>query len=148
MLESNGLLKSTIFWDITPYSPLKVNRRFWGTYRLHLQGRRIISRARNQGDSRADDIPTHHGIQNFANREVWFCLPHALTLVSCAAYSSTLKMEAICSSETSDFQQTTRLYIPEDRTLQKTKVLKQVSTAQWRVQTRLTITIQKLWTQL
>jgi hypothetical protein len=47
------------------------------------------------------------------------CLPPAFTLVSCSAYSSTLKMEVICSSETSvDFQQTTRHYIPEDRTLQ------------------------------
>jgi hypothetical protein len=31
----------TIFWDITPCSPLKVNRRFGVAYRLHLQGRRI-----------------------------------------------------------------------------------------------------------
>jgi hypothetical protein len=47
------------------------------------------------------------------------CLPPAFTLVSCLAYSSTLKMEAKCSSETSvDFQRTTRHYIPEDRTLQ------------------------------
>jgi hypothetical protein len=39
-------------------------------------------------------------------------------LVSCLAYSSTLKMEARCFSETSvDFQRTTRRYIPEDRTL-------------------------------
>jgi hypothetical protein len=39
-------------------------------------------------------------------------------LVSCLAYSSTLKMEATCSSETSvDFQQATLHYIPEDRTL-------------------------------
>jgi hypothetical protein len=36
-----------------------------------------------------------------------------------AAYSSTLKMEAICSSETSaDFKRTTRRYIAEDTTLQ------------------------------
>jgi hypothetical protein len=36
--------------------------------------------------------------------------------VFCLAYSSILKMEAICSSETSvDFQQTTRRYISEDR---------------------------------
>jgi hypothetical protein len=34
-------------WDITPCSSLKVNRRFGGTYRLHLQCRRI-SQARNQ----------------------------------------------------------------------------------------------------
>jgi hypothetical protein len=39
------------------------------------------------------------------------------TLISCSAYS-TLKMEEICSSETSvDFQRTTRRYIPEDGTL-------------------------------
>jgi hypothetical protein len=31
------VMKSTIFWDITSYSPLKVNRRFGGKYRLHLQ---------------------------------------------------------------------------------------------------------------
>jgi hypothetical protein len=87
-------MKSTIFWDITPCSPLKVNRRFGGTYCLHLQGRRI-SRARR------------------------LCLSPAYTLVSCAAYSTTLKMDAICSSETSvDFQRTTRCYIPEDSTLQ------------------------------
>jgi hypothetical protein len=40
-------MKSIIFWDITPCSPLSVNRRFGGTYRLYLQGRKI-SRARNQ----------------------------------------------------------------------------------------------------
>jgi hypothetical protein len=40
------VMKSSIFWDITPCSPLKTNRRFRGTCRLHLQGR--ISRARNQ----------------------------------------------------------------------------------------------------
>jgi hypothetical protein len=31
-------IKSTILCDITPCSPLKVNRRFGGTYRLHIQG--------------------------------------------------------------------------------------------------------------
>jgi hypothetical protein len=40
------------------------------------------------------------------------CLPPAFTLVSYSAYFSTLKMEAICSSETSVyFQWTTRRYI-------------------------------------
>jgi hypothetical protein len=40
------------------------------------------------------------------------------TLVSCLAYSSTLKMEVTCFSETSvDFQRTTQLYIPENRIL-------------------------------
>jgi hypothetical protein len=44
-------------------------------------------------------------------------LSPAFTLVSCSAYS-TLKMEAICSFETSaDFQWTTQCYVPEDSTL-------------------------------
>jgi hypothetical protein len=34
------ILKSIIFWDMTLCSPLSFNRRFGGTYRLHLQGRR------------------------------------------------------------------------------------------------------------
>jgi hypothetical protein len=76
------IMKSTIFWDLMPCSPLKANRRFGGTYRLRLQDRRI-----NKQDS---------------------------------AYSSTLKMEAICSSETSvGFQRTTQRYIPEDSTLEE-----------------------------
>jgi hypothetical protein len=45
-------------------------------------------------------------------------LSPAFTLVSCSAYSSTLKMKAICSSETLvDFQRTTRRYISDDSTL-------------------------------
>jgi hypothetical protein len=44
--------------------------------------------------------------------------PTCFTLVSCLAYSSALKKKATRSSEISDdFQQTTRRYIPEDRTL-------------------------------
>jgi hypothetical protein len=34
------VMKSTIFWDITPCSPLSIHRRFGGTYRFHLQGRK------------------------------------------------------------------------------------------------------------
>jgi hypothetical protein len=43
-------MKSSIFWDIKPSSPLKVKRRFGGAFRLHLQGGRI-SPASNQGDA-------------------------------------------------------------------------------------------------
>jgi xanthosine utilization system XapX-like protein len=43
-------LKSIIFWDITSCRLLKDNRRFRRTYRLHLQGRRII-RARKLSES-------------------------------------------------------------------------------------------------
>jgi hypothetical protein len=52
------VMKSTIFWDMTLCSPLKINRRFGRTYRLHLQGRR-------------------HKLN---------CLPPGFTLVSCSAY--------------------------------------------------------------
>jgi hypothetical protein len=34
------VMKSSVFWNITPYSPLKVSRRFGGTYRFHLQGQK------------------------------------------------------------------------------------------------------------
>jgi hypothetical protein len=30
------VMKSIIFWDVMPHSPLKVNRHFGGTYRLCL----------------------------------------------------------------------------------------------------------------
>jgi hypothetical protein len=85
------VMKSPIFWDIRPCGPSKVNRRFGGTYRLHLQGRRI-SRESNQRDGRW--------------QAEGFCL----------AYSSTMNVEATRSSETSvNFQPTTRCYIPEDK---------------------------------
>jgi hypothetical protein len=35
------VIKSAISWDIKPCSPLKVNWRFGGTYRLHLHGLKI-----------------------------------------------------------------------------------------------------------
>jgi hypothetical protein len=44
-------MKNSIFLDLTPCSPLKVNRRFGGTCRLNLQSQRI-SLARNQLQSR------------------------------------------------------------------------------------------------
>jgi hypothetical protein len=43
-------MTNSIFRDITPRSPLKVNRRFVGTRCLHLQGRRIRE-ARNQREA-------------------------------------------------------------------------------------------------
>jgi hypothetical protein len=43
-------MKGSIFWDITPCSPLKVKRRFGGTHRLHLQDRRICQ-ARNKHEA-------------------------------------------------------------------------------------------------
>jgi hypothetical protein len=84
---------SYIFWYITTCSPVKINRCVRGTYRLHLQGRRV-SQARNQ-----NEVGSKH---------------------SCSlAHSSALKMEAICFLEKSvDFHRTARRCILEDRTLQ------------------------------
>jgi hypothetical protein len=74
------VVKSFIFWDMTPCSPLIFNRRFGRTYHLHLQGRRISQAA----------LPAT-----------------CFTLVSSLNCSLILKMEAIYSSETSlDFQWT------------------------------------------
>jgi hypothetical protein len=92
------VMKSAIFWDITPGSPFKVKRYFGGIFLPHLQGRKR-SRARYQlrtADSR------------------FLCLPLAFTLVSCSVYSLKLKMELILSSKTSGgFQRTRWRYIPE-----------------------------------
>jgi hypothetical protein len=88
-LENNvTLLNSSIFWNTMPCSPLKVNPRFGGTYRLHLQSRRI-NQARNQLEAGSKQS-------------------------SCLAYSSTLKTEATrCPETTVVFQRATRRYIPE-----------------------------------
>jgi hypothetical protein len=42
-------MKITIIWDITTYTPFKVNRNFGGIYHLYLQDRK--SRARYQRES-------------------------------------------------------------------------------------------------
>jgi hypothetical protein len=56
------------------------------------------------------------GNRRLGGTELW--LQPAFTLVSCPAYSSTLKVEAICSSETSvEYQRVTWRYIPRDSTL-------------------------------
>jgi hypothetical protein len=99
-------MKSYIFMDITPCSPSKVIRRFGEARCFHLWGWRI-RQASSQHEA--------------SNMKIFACMFYTcFTVVSCLTYSSTLKIEATCSSETSvDFQLTTRCYIPEDRTLQR-----------------------------
>jgi hypothetical protein len=49
----------SVLWDTTPCSPVKVNRRFGGTYHLHLRGGRL-SEARNQRDpENGGDVPSN-----------------------------------------------------------------------------------------
>jgi hypothetical protein len=80
------LIKSSVFWNVTPCSPMKVNGRFGGTYRLHFQGR-WVSQKRNE-----HELGSKHSSSGWS-------LHGALALI--------LKMEAICSSKMSvDFHQT------------------------------------------
>jgi hypothetical protein len=69
-------MKSFPFQDIRPCSSVKANQRFGGTYRLHLQGR---------GERR---VGNHHEADSKQSSSSMACY-------------STLKMEAICSSEIS-----------------------------------------------
>jgi hypothetical protein len=86
-------MTGVIFWDMTPCSPLSLNRRFGGTYCLHFQGRR----------------------NKFSKKSSSHLL---VCWVFAELISSNLKMEAICSFETSvEPQRTTRCHIPEDDTL-------------------------------
>jgi hypothetical protein len=86
-----AVMKKSIFWDIMPFSLLKVNQRFKRTIRLHLQVQRITQAL----------------------------LSTCFMLVSCLGSSSNLKMRVTHSSEKSaDFQQTRQWYVSEDRTHQ------------------------------
>jgi hypothetical protein len=80
-------MKNVVFWDVAPCKSC-VNRRFGGTYRLNLQGRKI----RERGGSLQP--PVHAG--------------------SSLADFSILKIEAIRSPETSVHTRSTRRHIPED----------------------------------
>jgi hypothetical protein len=91
------VIQSYIIWDTTPCIPVEVSLRFGGPCRHHLQGRRI-SQARNKDKAAI--------------------LTACFMLVPCLAYSSTVKMEATCSSETSiNFHRNTLHYIPDVRIL-------------------------------
>jgi hypothetical protein len=58
------VMKSIIFWDMMPCSLLSCNRRFGGTYRLHLLCRRNNS-ASKQTTRR--NIPEDDTLQNLVN---------------------------------------------------------------------------------
>jgi hypothetical protein len=89
--NQNCKAKSSIFWDITPLSPLKLTRHFRRTCHLHFHCLRI-SQARNQPEA---------------------VIIQAL-LFPCVTHSINLVMEAISSSISSaDLQRFTPRYISE-----------------------------------
>jgi hypothetical protein len=69
------LLSDSVLWDITPCRPLKVNRRFGETFRLHLQARKI-SRTRNRRESRWQAELVSH----------WFLAQLVLRFSRCSAH--------------------------------------------------------------
>jgi hypothetical protein len=99
-------MKYSFFCDITPCSPWKVNKYFGGNCRHHLKGRR-----RSEARNRLKQVTSK------------------VLLISCLVYSSTLKIEATCSSEMSVyFWLTTWFDIQESKTLRFTYVPKLWST--------------------
>jgi hypothetical protein len=89
-------MKSSVFWDVTPCNPVEASQSFGGTYRLHLQAEGV-SQARNQLVH--DDF--------------------MLGLLFDPEYGNDMFLEMSV-----DFQRTTWRYVPEDRTLRLSSVLK------------------------
>jgi hypothetical protein len=56
------IMKTIIFWDVTPCSLLRCNRRFGGTYRLHLQGRRKFQQEPASKQVASRNLNTLHGV--------------------------------------------------------------------------------------
>jgi hypothetical protein len=87
----------TIFWDIMPCSPLKDNRHFGGTYRLHIQDR--ISRVRYQREITVL-CPRRQSSYNYMIHE-GFILKNSLTsfFVSVIFYVwNVLKFQKLCKN--------------------------------------------------
>jgi hypothetical protein len=53
------VMQSIIFWDMTLCSALSCTRRFGGTYRLHLQGRRIVQQTSKQAGTTQHTTQRH-----------------------------------------------------------------------------------------
>jgi hypothetical protein len=75
-------LKISIFWDITPYSPLEISRYIGGTCRFYLQGC-TVRKTRNQQEADSKKV----------------LLPASM-LISCMSYSWVMRMETTYSFET------------------------------------------------
>jgi hypothetical protein len=64
------VMKSIKLWDMTPYSPLSVNRRFGGTYLLSLQGQRNKF-SKKLASKQVANLPWCH-IQEYDNLNISF----------------------------------------------------------------------------
>jgi hypothetical protein len=59
-------MQNFVFWNITLWIPIKINRRFGGTYLLHLQGGRV-SHWRNNHETNSRLCMLHLWLN------LWFC---------------------------------------------------------------------------
>jgi hypothetical protein len=73
--EEHFIPKTSVFWDITPCIPLKVNQRYGGTCGFHLQGRRI-SQARNHRE--AGSKQTFNGLHGVISQKIDLFITTAL----------------------------------------------------------------------
>jgi hypothetical protein len=112
-------VNSSIVWDI-PYSPLKVSQGLFGLFIDPENGGRHISPKPHLTFSRPHGVMSQKELHEADSK----LLPTCFVLVSSLAYSSALKMEATCTSETSvDFHRTTRCYISPYQPLWELKIL-------------------------
>jgi hypothetical protein len=105
MLKEGLFMKNTIFWDMTPCYPFKVNQRFGVTYPLHLQDRRI-SRTRNQRESKWQEALC------FDPEDAGDCLKKCGSLDASQPYGPSWPVTGIALPVPF-----TRCYIPQDITL-------------------------------
>jgi hypothetical protein len=130
---------SVIFWIVASCSSVKVHTHFGGTYWLHLQGR-IVSKLQNKSERNCETangrvtikgtlLPLAVKSPSLGSLTFpwWLGLACArlqfsrairsacrlLLLASCSAYHAVLKIEAVCSFETSDSLRTTWRYNPK-----------------------------------
>jgi hypothetical protein len=108
--------RHAVFWDMTPCSPLKINRHFGGTYHLHLQGSsacHLLSpwllaclpySTVNMEAVCASETPVDFsGLYAVVSQKTQRSSACHLSrwFLAWLIYSSTVKMEAVSSSETS-----------------------------------------------
>jgi hypothetical protein len=134
IVTSHSLLNSRLFWDITSCNPSKVNRYLGGTFRLHL---RLCSYCYifHSGFLLGlfFDFDLEDGGDMFLRNVSWLSVGPSVGRVNCWwprqhsrswyrvpwdswPYFTVSRLWESCNSPWVYFQQTTRRYIPKDRT--------------------------------
>jgi hypothetical protein len=130
-VTNSATLKNAAFWDVAPFGFI-ISRRFVGTCRFHLQGRRnnmseekcwtVANRLNTVWSAPPSCLavgltPPHDPHLPSRGSHAPSCIQSVskrLTVFLAQVISSTLKMEATHSSETSVYNKHTRRHIAED----------------------------------